>query len=209
MFDGRMWARTESLNVTLDNLIADGVIPPMYALLLETDNIKARWEELGEDSGIEDVVADELLPWARARWPVTKDPERLIIAGQGIGALAALLTAVRRPECFGNAILQSASLWRGDIMERMAGRSGLLHDLSARVWLEVGAQEQMLVPYHHRLARLLTRPGCTRRYVEYNGGHDYACWRGGIADGLAWVAQGWVREGEPLSGTGRRGQHPR
>jgi hypothetical protein len=35
----------------------------MYALLLETDNIEARWEELGEDSGIEDIVADELLPW--------------------------------------------------------------------------------------------------------------------------------------------------
>ena len=34
------------------------------------------------------------------------------------------------------------------------------------------------------LAGRLARAGADTRFVEYNGGHDYACWRGGVADGL-------------------------
>ena len=31
---------------------------------------------------------------------------------------------------------------------------------------------------------VLDGQGYELRYREYQGGHDYACWRGGLADGL-------------------------
>lgn len=42
----------------------------------------------------------------------------------------------------------------------------------------------MLLEPHRRLMRLLAEREVRPHYVEFNGGHDYACWRGGIADGL-------------------------
>jgi enterochelin esterase family protein len=192
MFDGDMWMCTERFNETLDNLINAGRIPPLYALLVETDNIAARWDALSEESGVEGFVADNLLVWARKRWPITCDPSRTIVAGQSLGALSALWVAARRPESVGNVIAQSASLWRGSIMERPNnGRASCLGTFTGRLYLECGRQEWALLPLHKKFARMLAKDGCTYNYVEYNGGHDYACWRGGMADGLCWVTDGW------------------
>jgi enterochelin esterase family protein len=196
MFDGDMWMRTEHINETLDNLIAAGEIPPIYALLVETDDIAARWEELSEDSGVEGFVADELLSWARRRWPITDDASRIIVAGQSLGALSALWVAARRPESVGNVIAQSASLWRGSLMERSDdGEATHLEGFAGRIYLECGKQEWVLLPLHRKFARMLKKGGQQQQlnYVEYNGGHDYACWRGGIADGLRWITKGWTR----------------
>jgi enterochelin esterase family protein len=191
MFDGDMWMRTGRFHETLDNLIADGEIPPLYALLVETDDIAARWGELSEDSGVEDFVADNLLPWARGRWPITDDPARTIVAGQSLGALTALWMAAKRPDSAKNVIAQSASLWRGSLMERLSGEESPLRDFTGRIYFECGKQEWVLLPLNRKLARLLKARGAMHRYVEYNGGHDYACWRGGIADGLRWITKGW------------------
>jgi enterochelin esterase family protein len=193
MFDGDMWMRVERFHETLNNLIADGEIPPLYALLVETDNIAARWGELSEDSGVENFVADELLPWACRRWPITDNPARIIVAGQSLGALTALWTAAKRPDCVKNVIAQSASLWRGSLMERLSDDDSPLHGFDGRIYFECGKQEWVLLPLNRRLARLLKAQGANHRYVEYNGGHDYACWRGGIADGLRWITKGWTK----------------
>ncbi|MDR1184352.1 MAG: enterochelin esterase [Coriobacteriales bacterium] len=194
MFDGDMWMRVERFHETLNNLIADGEIPPLYALLVETDDIAARWGELSEDSGVEGFVADELLSWARRRWPITDDASRIIVAGQSLGALSALWVAARRPESVGNVIAQSASLWRGSLMERADdGKASHLSGFTGRIYLECGKQEWVLLPLHRKFARMLKKGGQQQQlnYVEYNGGHDYACWRGGIADGLCWITKGW------------------
>ncbi|CAM5452935.1 enterochelin esterase [Streptomyces californicus] len=50
--------------------------------------------------------------------------------------------------------------------------------------LEVGLQEWMLLGENRRLRNVLRARGYDVRYGEFNGGHDYACWRGGLADGL-------------------------
>jgi enterochelin esterase family protein len=34
---------------------------------------------------------------------------------------------------------------------------------------------------------VLRAKGYDVRYEEYNGGHDYVCWRGSIADGLTYL----------------------
>jgi enterochelin esterase family protein len=60
-----------------------------------------------------------------------------------------------------------------------------------RVYAEVGKQEWVLLPPHRTLAKIFKKPGIDCRYEEYNGGHDYACWRGGIAEGLRHLTSGW------------------
>lgn len=54
--------------------------------------------------------------------------------------------------------------------------------------MEVGLQERgkaaEMVPSNRHLRDVLGLKGYEVHYAEFNGGHDYICWRGSFADGL-------------------------
>jgi enterochelin esterase family protein len=52
------------------------------------------------------------------------------------------------------------------------------------VELQVGLQEWVLTGPTRDLAAVLTGSGRRTELVEYQGGHDFAWWRGSLADGL-------------------------
>jgi enterochelin esterase family protein len=173
--DGEVWRRW--LPTILDNLIADGEIPPVCAVLPSSGGRDARWEELGGAAGVEYVV-DALVPWARDRLPVA--PGRAVVAGQSLGGLTALRAALLHPDRV-VAVSQSASLWQDDLL-------GLVPDAAgACLHLAHGRQEWVLVGPHERLAERLLAAGADIEATSYNGGHDYAWWRGALADGLRWA----------------------
>ena len=53
-----------------------------------------------------------------------------------------------------------------------------------RLFLEAGTTERNLLGQNRRMRSVLEGQGYDLTYREYQGGHDYACWRGGMADGL-------------------------
>ncbi len=178
--DGDVWTGPQDLPTTLDNLVHDGEVPPTLAVLVDAGSRERRWSDLDEDGRIDDWLVAELLPWVRATYPVSARATDVTVAGQSLGALSALWTLVRHPDAVGAVVSQSASLWQGAILEavrdvRLAG---------TRAYLEVGRQEWVLRAPHAPLAERLRASGAEVELVEFNGGHDYACWRGGIAQGL-------------------------
>jgi enterochelin esterase family protein len=180
VLDGEVWATVQDLPTTVDNLVADGLIRPPHLLLLDSGGRERRWAELADSTAIGDYLAGELLEWARREYPVSPRAADTVVAGQSLGALVGLRTALAHPTRVGGVLSQSASLWLDDLAAPLAAA-----DLSGlRVYLEVGAQEWVLNAPNRALAQNLERAGAEVRFVEYNGGHDYACWRGGIADGL-------------------------
>ena len=187
VFDGNTWLVHQDLPTTLDNLIADGDLPPVAAVLLDSGDRAERWARLDLDGGADRYVTEKLLPWACAEFPVTADPARTVVAGQSLGGLSALLTGTASPDRVGAVIAQSASLWHDGALDRLGGvpAAGL------RVYLEVGRQEWVLREPNRRLGHILAATGADVKFVEFNGGHDYACWRGGIADGLRWISRDW------------------
>jgi enterochelin esterase family protein len=58
-----------------------------------------------------------------------------------------------------------------------------------RFFLEAGATERDLLEQNRRMRSVLEVQGYDLTYREYEGGHDYACWRGGLADGLITMLQ--------------------
>lgn len=204
LLDGQDW--TEDLPVILGNLVEAGAVPPLTALLPESGTPGDRARDLTCDDRFLSFLADEL--------PIGEHPaSRTVVAGQSLGGLAALHAAYRRPDRFGAAVSQSGSFWwpngpdgpdgpdgpgehnehngpGGPVRSAGSGREWLTGELAAaarvpaRCYVEVGTQEWALLGPTRRLRDVLRAKGCDLTYREYEGGHDGACWRGSLADGL-------------------------
>ncbi|MFT4188887.1 MAG: DUF3327 domain-containing protein [Aeromicrobium sp.] len=172
VFDGESWR--DVLPTSLDNLLADGLVPPTRALLVEAG--ERRTEDVA-GRVVDAWAADELLPWARQRWG---DPGRVVVAGQSLGGVAALRTALRRPGLVDAVVASSASLW---LTEDEPWDVPAVRGLTVR--LQVGRHEWVLTAPHRALADRLAALGADVDLAEYDGGHDMSWWRGSLPDALA------------------------
>lgn len=187
LLDGEHWQPRLGLSHLLDNLIADGRIPPLVALLPDSVDAGTRWADLTCRPEFASFLADELLPWAAARLPVTDDPARTVVAGQSLGGLSAAHAALSAPRRFGNVLAQSGSFWwpDGPRAQWLTDRIASAPRLPVRFWLSFGEQEWVALPAARRLREVLKTAGYDdASYREFNGGHDYLCWRTELADGL-------------------------
>ncbi|MFC8371739.1 enterochelin esterase [Streptomyces sp. NPDC057239] len=195
--DGDMWFGRLDLGDTLDALIADRALPPLAVVAPDAVDRRTRWRDLGGREPFVGFLADELLPWAAGRWPLATDPRRTVVAGQSLGGMTALYAAYLRPDRFGNVLAQSASLWWRPGLPPPAGPKPPVYGTPwlvaryaagtsrpVRVHLDVGLHEGAMVDHHRALYDALRTTGHRVTYDEFNGGHDYVCWHGALADGL-------------------------
>jgi len=205
LFDGDEYRTLVPTPTILDNLIADGAIPPLVAVLVGN----ARTGDIALDDAIRNrelqcsrpflaFLTDELLPWLHEHYSATTDPARTIVAGSSFGGLAAAFAGLERPDRFGNVLAQSGSFWWSPAEEEQDGELDWLTREVARreraslcFYLDCGLMEarpgtvghsQLLGARHFR--DVLQAKGYAVRYAEFNGGHDLICWRGTLADGL-------------------------
>ncbi|MDA0181707.1 alpha/beta hydrolase-fold protein [Solirubrobacter phytolaccae] len=178
-----------------DALVQAGQIRPCAVVLVEQ---LQRDEELLCNPAFSQLLVEELLPWLHQRYPLSRDPRDVALAGESFGGLCAAWTALHHPTTFGNAILQSPSCgyhpdsgWGLAELQRRAPVPTLMADFLAadtapiRIFHDVGELESSLT--HSRwLDLVLTGKGYDTRYREFAGGHDYAWWRGLFADALQW-----------------------
>lgn len=181
LLDGEVWAEHVPIAPTLANLTAAGLLPPMITVMPHGGTREQRWQELTGDRTVLDTLADDLLPAVLGR-----RPETVTVAGVSLAGLTAVAAALLRPDRFTAAACLSGSLWWTDdpdappALHRWAEAS----PPGVRFDLQVGSQEWVLTGPHRELVEVLQRSGHRARLTEYNGGHDFACWRGGLADAL-------------------------
>lgn len=183
VLDGDVWARQLPLAPTFDNLLADGAIGPAAVVLVEADDEDARWRDYTASPAFGAFVLEQLLPWARQEAPdVAPDPRRTTLVGQSLGGLCALWLATGAPSLIGNAVAQSPSVWWRDeeLLTTLPARPP-----GARLRIQVGTQEWVLLEPTRRLTAALRDAGHDVVLQEYDGGHDHACWWGGIGDAVA------------------------
>lgn len=196
VFDGLAYIDLVPTPVILDNLLAEGKIPPLVAVLIDSLPQEVRSRELPCHQPFVDFLTTELLPWVREHYHVTTDPSHTIVGGSSYGGLAATFAALRAPDVFGNVLSQSGSFWwkpaEAREYEWLARQYVLSPTLPLRFYLDVGLREvaahpdymptQVVVNRHMR--DVLQAKGYPVHYAEFMGGHDYICWRGTLADGL-------------------------
>lgn len=199
LLDGWEWNVAKPIAPTFDNLISDGVIPPLVVVMPESLGHKVRNVEMPCHEPFVEFLGAELLQWARERWGVTADPARTIVAGQSYGGLASAFAGLRRPDVFGNVVSQSGSFWwkadtEFDIeAEWLVRRFAVEPRVAVRFRLEIGLLEGggMLASNRH-LRDVLDAKGYDVTYAEYNHDHWWPSWRATLPDALQAITRGWA-----------------
>jgi enterochelin esterase family protein len=188
VFDAKFWLSTDITSM-LDHLVADRAVPPLTTVLVESIHGASRHEGLTHPERFEPFLVEELRPWLTARFGLGAGPT--VLAGQSLGGLTASWAALRRPDLFGRVIISSmAAWWPGDRRGGLSGEQVVAAFQAGpaapvRFFLEAGSQERELLASVRTFHAVLAAKGYDVSYREYEGGHDIACWRGGLADGLA------------------------
>jgi enterochelin esterase-like enzyme len=169
LFDGHQYKTLAATPVVLDNLIADGLIPPTGAVLVDTLDTESRWRDLQLNPDFLRWSTEVLLPASGFESP----PQRTVVAGSSLGGLAATYFAVQRPDLFGNALVQA-----GWFPEEIPSGQPI------RWYVDVGRFDGMTGEGTRALRDSLRAAGYDVAYQEYSGGHDFFWWRETLADGL-------------------------
>lgn len=191
LFDGLAYIDLIPTPTILDNLINEGKLPPLVALLPDSLNQETRNRELPCHQPFVEFLTQELVPWVHEHYHVTRDPARSTVAGSSYGGLAAAFVGLRASEHFGNVLSQSGSFWWDRDSEDDIPQEWLIQQFIAgprlplRFYLEVGLKEKFdMIPCNRHFRDILVLKGYEVTYTEFGGGHDYVCWRGSLADGL-------------------------
>src|SRR5947208_765781 len=87
---GKDWATTLApAQVVLDNLLAEGLIPPTAAILPDSVEHALRVRDLDESTDFLDWCVNRLLPWSGFEAP----RERTVVGGSSFGGKASLFFA--------------------------------------------------------------------------------------------------------------------
>jgi enterochelin esterase-like enzyme len=173
LFDGHQYTTLAPAPTVLDNLIADGAIPPTAAVLPDSLDTEARMRDLGGRSTFDTWVTTTLVPWSGVR--VTR--AQTVVAGSSMGGLASLRLAAARPDVFGAVLVQSGGFPGMPVV--------VPPGLGLRFWLDVGVLEDRLLASTRELRDDLRAKGYEVAYREFPGGHDFFWWGETLADGLA------------------------
>lgn len=146
----------------LDELVLGGVIEPVVVAAVPAS--AERMDEYGtvgaldhagrgrKAKALQELLAGEVLPWVRERYPVATTAAQTGVFGASLGGLCAFDSAWRRPQVFGLAGIFSGSLWwRSDdssvaakqasrIAHRQVREAALRPDL--RLWFEAGTRDE-------------------------------------------------------------------
>lgn len=199
LLDGWFYVNMIPAATILDNLQAEGKLPPLVAIMIGSLSYgDVRKRDYGCYPPYLDFLTNELLPWARQEVHLTGDPSQTAIVGASRGGLMAGFIALNLPGVFGNVLCQSGSFgWKpeGDPEQDWLARQYMAQPKAAlRFYLEAGLFETdlmmvdgyaiNLLASNRHLRDVLQAKGYPVHYQEFSGGHSTVIWRGTLADGL-------------------------
>ncbi|GIK39026.1 MAG: hypothetical protein BroJett011_28590 [Chloroflexota bacterium] len=196
MLDGWFYVDLMRTPTILDNLLADGLLPPLVALMVGHPWDPTRQRDLACYPPFVEFVTQELLPWARARYHLAEDPAQTGVVGASRGGLAAAHLGFKHPELFGHVLAQSGAFsWKPEGESEfnwLPRQYAASPRLPLRFYLEAGlfetaietdfGGEQNFLAASRRMRDVLRARGYEVHYREFSGGHNPMNWD--LADGL-------------------------
>lgn len=182
--DGGEYITLGRMPNVLNNLIADGRVPPVVSVFVDprTDMHDASTSKRMQDYSLSDTyvrfLVEELRPYIIRRYRVSKRPDRTAIMGASLGGLISTYAAFKRPDVFGLSAAQSpAYWWANDTLITMVAAAPRKN---VRFYIDTGtlhdAQEKAF-----QMKSVMERKGYAVHYEEHPEGHNWANWRARIS----------------------------
>jgi len=196
--DGPDYLRYADLKTVLDNLIHRLEIPAMIVALTQSPD---RLIEYTGDPRHARFIGEELLPALADRFPLVDDSSARGLMGASLGGVAALHTASKYPDLFGQLLLQSGSFAFSDLGHHQKGPVfdpvvRFINEyrkkpfaLAEKIYLSCGIYESLI--YENRsLVPLLQAQGMQINFEEARDAHNWENWRDRLRNGLTWLFPG-------------------
>ncbi|HKS14507.1 MAG TPA: alpha/beta hydrolase-fold protein [Pseudomonas sp.] len=187
LFDAHAYTRQVPTPTLLDNLVADGLIPPTAALIIANPTDLSRQQELPPNPLFARFMAEELMPWARQQG-LHASAGDTVVAGSSYGGLASAYLGLTHPELFGNVLSLSGSYWwspEGAEPGWLTREYVKAPRQPLRFYLHSGTFEgPKILDTNRHLRDVLLAKGYAVEQVEYPAGHDYLQWRASLPCGL-------------------------
>ncbi|WP_120004149.1 enterochelin esterase domain-containing protein [Nesterenkonia muleiensis] len=180
LLDGETWLTHHRFQLSLDSARQAGELPDLWAVFISSGARSERWQYLGHHDGAARDLPESILPWAQRTLEAGYEPASTVVTGHSLGGISALWALAQHPESIGAVLAQSPSVWT----DPDGALAAHLQQTSGRIRLEVGRQEWAMADQVRELADALGSTGAQVEYAEFNGGHDFACWRGGLIEGI-------------------------
>jgi enterochelin esterase-like enzyme len=179
--DGETAFRYAFFPTIIDNLIADGQIPPIIGVFVPPVERSSEYAGAHTPEFIT-AFCDELVPLIDRSYRTSRTPERRGVMGISDGGHIALTMAIARPDRFRCVAGQSSTITpilRTALAVRVQAAS---LPRTMKVWIDCGSFDIIDDVYdfpvlNREFSRELTRYGITHRYREVHDGHDWASWR--------------------------------
>lgn len=185
----------------IEELEARSELAPAWYVFISMESVETRWRECPCHPPFAGFINEELVPWLEASYPAIKTSDERVLVGLSYTGLAAAFVALQSPGRFGKVVAQSGSFWSNDCwlvsqFEKRASR------LPTDFYLDVGRRETAENVRHRedvlqvmsqidavrKFRATLVAKGHEVKYVEFDGGHDFAAWRQTLPDALRWAA---------------------
>ncbi len=132
------WQKKGSADVILDNLYADKKLVPMIVVM---PNGFAKGTDGGRNSGFEDDLLKDIIPYVEEHYPVKADRESRALAGLSMGGGQALRIGLKRLDTFA---------WVGGFSSGGGSLDKLINDPEATtkqlrlLWLSCGDKDRLM-----------------------------------------------------------------
>jgi enterochelin esterase-like enzyme len=198
MFDGWFYVNLIPTPTIVDNLCADGLLPPLVAIMVGSPFEQHRRRDLACYPPFENFLMREVVPWARQNYHLSNDPAKMAVVGASLGGLMAAYVGLRHSDIFGNVLAQSAYFgWKpteDDEDEWIVHQYVASPKMPLRFHIAAGLFEtdqptplpgfkNLLVSARH-MRDVLQEKGYPVHYAEFSGGHGPMNLLGTLANGL-------------------------
>jgi enterochelin esterase-like enzyme len=172
--DGSAWREVIGLPVILDNLIADGAVAPLIAVMIDAPPQRNAWHLYNPDYL---AYLRRVVDHVDHRFATRATPTARVHAGTSSGARAALYVALEAPDLVARIGLLSPSLTAPvhHMEPWFSGRRA--PDPSLRVWMSAGRYEGYVLNDTRVMHAWFERHGIPSVVLHMNQGHSFGAWR--------------------------------
>ncbi len=191
--DGQEYAddRLGSTRIVLDNIIAEGLVPPLLAIFIDprdpddTANNRRQSQYADAYDTFAAFVADELVPVIDREYKTSRRPEHRAILGTSLGGIFSAYLGATQADTFGCIGIHSPAFWYDaarsqDSVYQLFSES---NPFPLKIFMSTGRIHDTQAGAR-RMRQVFEDKGYLLHYIEVNEGHSWGNWRALIDDPL-------------------------